>query len=117
MEIRFHDPDETPLPPQETRISALQVEPWPDGHRIAVDVQITPFQQRPNLHVLIYDEQGEEVASVAAMQILQRRLGFTLYLRSADTRGRYTVEAHLGYPDPDLNLGVVDSVKRSFVIP
>jgi len=116
MEIRFHDPSDAPLPPRETRIRALSVEPWPDGRRLAVEVQITPFQQRPNLHVSVYDAQGREVASLGAMQILQTQIGFTLHLRQPDTRGQYTVAAHLAYPDPDLDLGVVHRVESTFEI-
>jgi hypothetical protein len=116
MEKRFHDPSDTPLPPSDTRIRALTVEPWPDGRRVAVNVQITPFQQRPNLHINVYDAQGREVASLGAMQILQTQIGFTLHLRQPDTRGQYTVAAHLAYPDPDLNLGVVHWIESSFEI-
>ena len=54
MEIHFHDPSEAPLPPGETRISAVRAEPWPDGRRVSVEVEITPFQQRPNLHISIH---------------------------------------------------------------
>jgi hypothetical protein len=115
-ELRFHDASEAPLPPQETRIEALRIEPWPDGHRVVVALQISPFQQRPNIHVGIYDKDGREVASVSAIQTLQRHLSFTLHLRAADTRGAYTLQAHVVYPDPDLNLGMVDCVEAAFEI-
>ena len=116
MEIRFHESGDAPRPPAETRIRALSVEPWPDGRRVGVEVQITPFQQRPNLHVNIYDAQGREVASLGAMQILQTQMGFTLHLRQPDTRGQYTVAAYLAYPDPEPSLGTVHQVEASFEI-
>jgi hypothetical protein len=117
MEITFHDPDDLPRPPDETRIRALSAEPWPDGRRVGVEVQITPFQERPNLHVCICDAQGREVASAGAMQILQQQIGFTMHLRHPETSGQYKVSVSLAYPDPDLELGVVDQAQTSFEIP
>ena len=116
MEIVFHDPDEVPLPPNETRIRSLSAEPWSDGRRVNVTVEITPFQQRPNLYIGIYDVQGQELASVGAMQLRQKQVAFTLHLRQSDTRGQYKVSARLVYPDPDLNLGVVDQAESAFEI-
>jgi hypothetical protein len=117
MEIHFHDPNELPLPPAETRISALEIVPWPDGRRVGVDVHITPFQERPNLHVIITDDQGREVASVGAMQIRETRMSFTLHLRQPETRGQYQVTAQLAYADPDLKMTVVHQIEKRFEIP
>jgi hypothetical protein len=117
MEINFHDTGQVPLPPEETRILSLSAEPWPDGRHVAVEVEITPFQQRPNLHVCLYDAQGREVASVGAMQILQRRLGFTLHLRQPETSGRYTVQAYLIYPDLEKDPGLVDRAEQAVEVP
>jgi hypothetical protein len=117
MEINFTNAEQVPLPSEETRIQSLSAEPWPDGRHVAVEVEITPFQQRPNLHICLYDAQGEEVASVAAMQILQRRLGFTLHLRQPETSGRYTIQAYLIYPDLDKGPGLVDRAEEMVEIP
>ena len=117
MEITFHNSAELPMPPAQTRICALSAEPWTDGRRVAVDVEITPFQQRPDLLVSICDADGSEVASVAAMQIRQTQVGFTMHLRLPDTSGQYRVTALIAYPDPDLDLGVVDQADTTFDIP
>lgn len=116
MEITFHDSTDAPRPPDEIRIRALHVEPWPDGRRVAVDVELTPFQQRPNLHVSVHDATGREVAAVGAMEIWQKQIGFTIHLRQADTAGQYTVSARIAYADPDLGLGVVDQAETAFEI-
>ncbi len=103
MEISFRPPDQMPLPPAETRIQSLHAEPWPDGRRVRVQVEITPFQQRPNLHIQIADAQGFEVASMVATQVLQTRQEFTLHLRQPETQGHYTVAAYLAYPELELD--------------
>lgn len=108
MEISIFDSDDVPVPPSDTRIAALNAQLWPDGRRVAVEVQITPFQERPDLHIHLWDEQGHEVASTSAVQIRQHKIGFTLHLRQTEARSPYQVSAFLVYPDPSYKLGVVD---------
>jgi hypothetical protein len=108
MEISFFDSDDIPVPPQETRIVSLNAELWPDGRRVGVEVQITPFQERPDLHIYIQNAQGQELASASAVQIRQPHIGFTLHLRGPEAHGLYQVSALLVYPDPSPKLGVVD---------
>jgi hypothetical protein len=115
MEIMFSDPAETPLPPSEARILALRAEPWPDGRRVFVEIETTPFQQRPNLHIVVYDSDGQEVASAGAMQIRERQIELTIHLRRAETKGQYQVSAYLAYADP--GLGLVDQAQTTFEIP
>ena len=115
MEITIRDSNSVPLPPDETRIVALRAEPWPDRRRVAVDVEITPFQQRPNLHISIQDTEGREVGSVGAMQIRQTKMSFTVHVRRPDTPGQYTVSAFLAYVDT--GLGIVDQAQIPFEIP
>ena len=110
MEIPIHNADRIPLPPQETKIHSLSGQAWPDGRRVQVRVETTPFQQRPNLHICILNDQGLEVASMIVTQILRTQLEFTLHLRAPETQGRYTVAAHLTYPDLELDsLGRIES--------
>ena len=42
MDIFFQDPTDIPLPPEEVRIRELTAEPWPDGRRVRVYVELTP---------------------------------------------------------------------------
>jgi hypothetical protein len=114
MEITFHDPNQVPLPPSETRILSVRAELWPDGRRVSVGVQITPFQQRPNLHISVFDAQGQEVVSAGAMQVRQTQQEFTLHLRHLDTKGKYRVSAHIAYPELDLE--TTDRVETTFEI-
>jgi hypothetical protein len=114
MEITFHDANEAPQAPSDTRIIVLSAEPWPDGHRVSVQVQLTPYQQRPNLHISICDAQGQEKASVGAVHIRQTQIAFTIHLRHLDTAGQYRVVAYVAYADPDL--GIVDQAETTFEI-
>ena len=115
MEITFHDPSQRPLPPSEIRICSVIAEPWPDGRRVSVVVQLTPFQQRPNLHTTIRDAQGQEVVSAGVMQVRETQIAFTLHLRQPKTMGKYSVSAYLTYPDLDLE--IVDQAETTLKIP
>lgn len=86
------------LPPEETRILALEATPYPDGERVRVELQLTPFQTRPQIEVRLTDAQGDEVATASIVEPIGWKLEFTLHLRGA-TNGPFKIEARLFYPD------------------
>ncbi len=98
MDIFFQDPTDIPLPPEEVRIRELTAEPWPDGRRVRVYIELTPFQTRPNGEINITNKDEEEVASVSFIETIDPKMQFTLHLRTPETQGEYTVNALIFYP-------------------
>ena len=87
--------------PEETRISALSAQPYPDGHRLRVNIEVTPFQKRPYIEVTLHDSNGDEVASTNIVEPLSWKLEFTMHIRG-ELNNPYTLSARLYYPDgPD----------------
>ena len=86
------------LPPQATRITALDAEPYPDGERVRVNLKITPFETRPYIEVILNDAHGDEVAAASIVEPMSWQLEFTLHLRGA-TASPFTITACLFYPD------------------
>ena len=87
--------------PEQTHITTLEAEPYPDGDRIRVQLETTPFTTRPHIEVTLTDSQGNEVASASIVEPMGWRLEFTLHLRGA-SNSPFTIAAHLFYPDgPD----------------
>jgi hypothetical protein len=84
--------------PAETRIMALTAEPYPDGYRLRVNIEMTPFQQRPHLEVVLRDADNEEVASSSIVEPLGWKIEFTMHIRG-ELNNPYTLEARLFYPD------------------
>lgn len=84
--------------PAETRITALKAEPYSDGYRLRVNIEMTPFQQRPHLEVSLKDAQDEEVASSSIVEPLSWKIEFTMHVRG-ELRNPYTLQATLFYPD------------------
>lgn len=91
-----------PLPPEEVRITLLTATPYPDGQRVRVAVEMTPFQIRPWLEFVVSDENGDEVASANVIEPLNYRIELTMHIRKAETEGKYGLVTRLFYPEkPD----------------
>jgi hypothetical protein len=84
--------------PEETRITSLTAKPYPDGYRLRVNIEMTPFQQRPHLEVVLNDAQNQEVASSSIVEPLTWKIEFTMHIRG-ELKNPYTLEAKLFYPD------------------
>jgi hypothetical protein len=86
------------MTPEETRITALTAEPYPDGYRLRVNIEMTPFQKRPHLEVLLSDADGDEVASSSIVEPMGWKIEFTMHIRG-ELKNPYTLAANLFYPD------------------
>jgi hypothetical protein len=87
--------------PEETKIISLTAQPYPDGHRLRVNIEVTPFQIRPYIEVTLHDSNGDEVASTNIVEPLSWKLEFTMHIRG-ELSNPYALSARLHYPDgPD----------------
>ncbi len=100
MEIFFQDPSEIPLPPEEVHIRQLRAEARSDHQRVAVFLEVDPFQKRPNAEVTITDEAGQPVAQANVIESMTRIMEFTMHLRQTEPKGQYHVSAVLYYSEP-----------------
>ena len=99
MDIFFSDPNDIPLPPEEVAIRNIVAEPYPDGHRIKIQIEITPFQQRPNLEIILLNPLENPVASISIVEAIESRMDFTLHIRGKLIKGEYTLNARMFYSD------------------
>ncbi len=84
--------------PEETKITELSAQVYPDGYRLRVNIEITPFQKRPHIEVIVTDAGGEEVASTNIVEPMTWKLEFTMHVRG-ELNNPYLLEARLFYPD------------------
>ncbi len=98
MEFFFPEDNLQRTTPAETHILSLHAEPYPDNQRIHVNIEITPFQTRPHIEILLTDAKGNEVATTSFIEPMSWKLEFTMHLRGAD-QSPFTIEAKLFYPD------------------
>ena len=98
MDFFFPEDNLQRMTPEETHITSLSAEPYPDGYRLRVNIEITPFQKRPYLEVTLSDADGDEIASSSIVEPLTWKLEFTMHIRG-ELKNPYTVEAKLFYPE------------------
>ena len=111
MEFFFTDPNIERLLPSQTRLLDLRAEPDPDGKRLRVALDLTPFQQRPYIELSLTDLTGNEAASASIVEPVGWKLELTLHIRkTGPTAGKYTLTASLSYPE----LGEID--RRKIII-
>lgn len=84
--------------PEETEIISFSAKSYPDGRRVLVNMEVTPFQKRPNLNVTLYNAKGEEVASTSILESLTWKLEFTMHVRG-EIQNPYTLIGKLYYLD------------------
>jgi len=128
MDIFLRDPNEIRLPPEGVRLSKVQVTPDPNGGRVKIYLELTPFMQRPNVSVTITSATGMEVAHTSILETMLPKLEFTMHLREHDPGSEYIVATSIYYqrlpepsdvpkdvpvPDPM----IVDHNKTIFVLP
>jgi hypothetical protein len=99
MEIHlFNDPNQIPQPKDKIRIESLVATPYPDRFRVHVDMQVTMFQERPNLLLVARHESGKIVAELDIIATMHAHMEFTLHIRGlSDPTGNYTLDAELFY--------------------
>jgi hypothetical protein len=98
MDFFFPEDQLQRMTPEETRITSLTAQPYPDGYRLHVQIEMTPFQKRPHLEVILNDADGDEVASTTIVEPMSWKIEFTMHIRG-ELKNPYTVEARLFYPD------------------
>jgi hypothetical protein len=133
-EIFFVDPSEPPVPPNEVRIQSVDMIPLNDGRRVRVRVELSPFEQSPNLELEVYNQAGEKVADFSAIGVIENKMEFTLHLRNRVLCGKYSAKIKIFYSNIaeflgrenqqvnstselfDLTTKVVDTITTSFEI-
>ena len=98
MDFFFPEDQLSRMTPEETKILSLSAEPYPDGYRLRVNIEITPFQKRPHVEAILTDANGEEIASTSVIEPMSWKLEFTMHIRG-ELNNPYTLEAKLFYPD------------------
>ena len=98
MDFFFPEDSLNRMTPEETKILSLSAEPYPDGYRLRVNIEITPFQKRPHVEAMLTGADGEEIASTSVIEPMTWKLEFTMHIRG-ELNNPYTLEATLFYPD------------------
>jgi hypothetical protein len=99
MDLFFEETNENLLPPAQVRICQLRADPWPDGKRVRIYMELDPFQQRPNAEISIENSAGDCVSQIAIIESMSRKIELTMHLRDPLLDGRFKAIAILYYTE------------------
>ena len=116
MDIFFTNPTDVPLPPEKMEIRELSAVPFEDGRRVSVVFEITPFQQRPNLEITVFNQERRIVSSLSVVEAIENKMTFTLHLKEAKPSGIYQVAMELFYAELDKIDEDEDSLIKDIVL-
>lgn len=116
MDMQFFDNgDNAPKPREEVKIESVTVAPYEDGFRVHVEVDVTPFRERPNLLLMIHDEDDNIVSELNIIETMHPHMEFTMHLRGVENpAGAYSLTVELFY---ETRRPPHDSHLEGFVIP
>jgi hypothetical protein len=97
VDLNLVDPEDVPRPRDEVRLRQLAVTPSGDGRRLRVDIELTPFLERPNLDLDVLDASGETLARTTVVEADSPRFSLTMHLRGRPHGGEFTVRGALSY--------------------
>jgi len=103
MNIYLQDPNEVRLPPEEVRLTKVEVIPQPNGKQVKIHIELTPFMKRPNIEVSITSEAGKEVGHTSILETMLHKLEFTMHLRQVEPGAELNLETTVYYqklPEP-----------------
>ncbi len=101
MNINFFESNDVPQPKDKVKIERLEAQPYPDGWRVKVIVEVTPFQVRPNLEIRVKSMEGRVISELSVIETMHRHMEFTVHIRGVSSPvGQYAAEADLFYDTP-----------------
>ncbi len=99
-EINFFESSDIPQPRDKIKIERVDVRPYPDGWRAKVVIDVTPFQERPSLEIVVDTILGQRVAELSVIETMHRHMEFTIHIRGLSSPvGEYRAGVDLYYED------------------
>ena len=97
-QINFFAEHQAPLPKEKVRILGASAAPYPDRQRLRVTVEVTPFLERPNLLLMVHDEEDQLVGEASVIATMHANMEFTLHLRHpGNPAGAHSLTVELFY--------------------
>jgi hypothetical protein len=102
MNVDFFESGAAPQPRDKIRIERLEAQPYADGWRVKITIEVTPFQERPSLEIRVRSRENQPVAQLSVIETMHRHMEFTVHIRGVSSPvGDYTAEVDLYYDNPE----------------
>lgn len=93
----FDDPHDRPAMREDVRLKDIQIEVAPDGRRVALDLELTPFIERPSIELMLENERGERAGTLTIIETMNHRVGVVVHLRDKSPTAVYNLFANVYY--------------------
>jgi hypothetical protein len=101
MNVDFFESGDVPQPRDKIRIERLEAQPYADGWRAKITIDVTPFQERPSLEIRVRSGEKRPVAELSVIETMHRHMEFTVHIRGVQSPvGEYVAEVDLYYDNP-----------------
>jgi len=115
MQIQFFDnPLETPKSREDVRLNDLGLYAYPDGRRVAVGFNLTPFLEKPCIEVRVVNERGDAAGWLNVIETIETNFSLTMHLRDKEPTQRYEVTAVVYYATPETERMDVHKLVKTF---
>ena len=117
MDIKFFDNrDDAPKNREDVRILRGRIEVAPEGRRVAVDLELTPFIERPTIELRLTNDRGEPAGLSNVIETLDRTLRMVMHMRDKTPAENYRLQARVYYAhiDEDMKREMVDELIIDF---
>lgn len=116
----YDDAEDVPVPRAraDVRFTSVDVRPYSDGRRMKLSFGLTPFQERPNVDMVVMNPAGQDVATLSLIEAMDTSFDFTIHLRGPEPRGPHTLRLTLFYrasDEPDAAMQIVDEHTHTFI--
>ena len=115
MQIHFYDdPGETPKSREDVRLNDLGLYVYPDGRRVTMGFNVTPFLEKPSIEVRVVNERGEPAGWLNVIETIETNFSLTMHLRDKEPTSHYEVTATVYYQTPETDRMDVHQVVKQF---
>jgi hypothetical protein len=111
-ESRLNTPEE-PTPPDRVLLRSVEIDPYPDRRRLKIRLELTQFQEPPDIEIVILDSAGEEVANSCIIQPTQNVMQPTIHLRRQPIDEHHTARILIRNDESEIET----QEEKSFLIP
>ncbi len=110
----FDDPLKSPNSRNDVRIKQLGLYIHEEGRRVAVGFELTPFQERPSVEVVITNDNGIVSSTLHVIETLTPNFSLTMHLRDEEPTDMYHVKVVVYYATPETERENIHSCEGRF---
>ena len=103
---------------EDVRLLRTRLEVAPEGRRVAVDLELTPFVERPTIEGRLFNGSGESAGLINMIETLDTVNRVVMHLRDSETINPYRLELRIYYAhiEQDMKRMMVDEVIQTFEV-